>query len=282
MVADNGPGMPAETIASITDYAMRTSSRAAYVSPTRGAQGNALQSIIPMGFSIDGEQGETIIERLGAAHRIVFTVDPVRQAPRIDHERAPSTVKIGTRVTMRWPDSASSILADAKVDFLQLVSTYCWLNPHATLSCEWRASEAEPFRLCSKATNPNWTKWRPNQPTSPHWYNQEHLNRLIAAEIAHAEDHGVSCPSVREFVGQFRGLAGSAKGKNICETIGASRQSLADFHAGGEDRMNYQKPMFGEDDEQRPLMSEEELSDACLHAGATIVVAVAPFRMEWS
>jgi hypothetical protein len=39
--------------------------------------------------------------------------------------------------------------------------------------------------------------------------------------------------------------------------------------------LDYQKPMFSDDDEQRPLMSEEELRDACLHAAATIVIAVA-------
>jgi DNA topoisomerase VI subunit B len=109
-VADNGSGMPEETIASIADYVTRTSSRAAYVSPTRGAQGNALQSIIPMGFALDGERGETVIESRGVAHRIAFTVNPVRQTPRVDHERSPSSVKTGTRVTVRWPDSASSIL----------------------------------------------------------------------------------------------------------------------------------------------------------------------------
>ena len=36
-VADNGPGLPAETIKSVLDYAVRVSSREAYVSPTRGA-----------------------------------------------------------------------------------------------------------------------------------------------------------------------------------------------------------------------------------------------------
>jgi hypothetical protein len=33
------------------------------------------------------------------------------------------------------------------------------------------------------------------------------------------------------------------------------------------------KPMFSEDGENRPLLTEEELSDECLHAAATIVVA---------
>ena len=40
-VRDNGPGMPAQTVKAILDFASRVSSREAYVSPTRGAQGNA-------------------------------------------------------------------------------------------------------------------------------------------------------------------------------------------------------------------------------------------------
>ena len=44
-VADNGPGIPPETVTSILDFTTRTSSREAYASPTRGAQGNALRCI---------------------------------------------------------------------------------------------------------------------------------------------------------------------------------------------------------------------------------------------
>jgi hypothetical protein len=36
--------------------------------------------------------------------------------------------------------------------------------------------------------------------------------------------------------------------------------------------LNYQKPMFSED-ERRPLLTKDELYDACLHDAATIVVA---------
>jgi hypothetical protein len=36
-----------------------------------------------------------------------------------------------------------------------------------------------------------------------------------------------------------------------------------------------QKPMFSEDEERRPFLSEEDLCDACLHAAATIVVGFA-------
>src|SRR5262245_32744077 len=42
LVQDNGLGIPPETVAGVLDFGVRVSSREAYVSPTRGAQGNAL------------------------------------------------------------------------------------------------------------------------------------------------------------------------------------------------------------------------------------------------
>ena len=36
---------------------------------------------------------------------------------------------------------------------------------------------------------------------------------------------------------------------------------------------NYQKPMFSEDGGHRPLLTAEELRDACIHTAATVVVA---------
>jgi hypothetical protein len=212
-VADKGPGMPAETVASLVDYAVRTSSRAAYVSPTRGAQGNALQSIIPMGFALASlpsnidalgnvladvvelmdeeamaqiivaarhggargpavEDAAVLIESRGVAHHIAFAVDPVRQTPVVSHAEEPSEVKNGTKVTVRWPNSASSIIADAEGGFLRLVTNFAWLNPHLTIDAEWRADASdqpvEPIRVEWEATDPDWKKWGPSQPTSPH------------------------------------------------------------------------------------------------------------------
>ncbi len=67
VIQDNGPGIPAKTIEGILDYSVRVSSREAYVSPTRGAQGNALKTILPMAYVLDERHGdnaagETIIE----------------------------------------------------------------------------------------------------------------------------------------------------------------------------------------------------------------------------
>jgi hypothetical protein len=49
-ITDNGPSIAGKTIADILDYRVRVSSREVYVSPTRGAQGNALKTILAMGL----------------------------------------------------------------------------------------------------------------------------------------------------------------------------------------------------------------------------------------
>ena len=47
------------TIESILDYTIRVSSREAYVSPTRGAQGNALKTILAMGYVLERARAAT-------------------------------------------------------------------------------------------------------------------------------------------------------------------------------------------------------------------------------
>jgi DNA topoisomerase VI subunit B len=231
VVVDGGPGMPPELVANLVDYSKRTSSRAAYVSATRGAQGNAMQTLIAMPFALDGSSGETLIESCGVRHRIIFTVDRVRQIPLVDHKTEASSIRIGTRIMVRWPERACSIVEAAKADFLSLADVFIWLNPHLSLSADWVDETAV---VCAEATDPNWSKWRPDMPTSPHWYNPERLFRLMAAEIAYAEDHGRPCPTVRDFVREFRGLSSTVKAKTICDSLGVSGETLPGFHSQGE------------------------------------------------
>src|SRR5206468_5161087 len=101
VIQDNGFGIETDTIKSILNYGIRVSSREAYVSPTRGAQGNALKTIVPMGFVLNeasGEDafGETIIDSQGTAHRIRFSVDHIGQEPKIEHMTKRSRVVNGT------------------------------------------------------------------------------------------------------------------------------------------------------------------------------------------
>ena len=222
VVVDNGPGLPSETVAALLDYSVRVSSREAYVSPTRGAQGNALKTLIAMAFALDGTTGETIIEARGIAHRIIFAVDRLRQEPRISHQTAPSDVTIGTRVTIRWPDSACSILRDAMERFLQIAEDFAWLNPHLRIIARWD----NHLFVDRQPSDPVWEKWRARDPTSAHWYNAERSERYIAAHVARDQDTGRE-RMVREFISELRGLSGSTKQKAVLADTGMSRAPLA-------------------------------------------------------
>jgi DNA topoisomerase VI subunit B len=113
-IQDNAGGFDPATIESILDYTVRVSSREAYCSPTRGAQGNALKTILAMAFVLNREvmnednpevdaAGVTIIETRGSKHRIEFSVDHINNQPRIAHDISPSSIKVGTKVTIEWP-----------------------------------------------------------------------------------------------------------------------------------------------------------------------------------
>ena len=86
-----------------------------------------------------------------------------------------------------------------------------------------------------KATNPDWEKWRPRNPTCAHWYDEARLQRYLAAHVARDRDLGQR-RTVREFIAEFRGLSGTAVQRKILTEVGCSHQSLASFF--GVDRVN--------------------------------------------
>lgn len=217
-VIDNGPGLPASTVMDVLDFQVRTSSREAYISPTRGAQGNALKTIVAMPFVLDGEQGRVEIEAMGMCHVIDFSVDRIRQKPVIEHTETSVESKKGTRLHVQWPDSPRSNLGEAKARFLQIAADYTWLNPHLMLSLDWFGEH-----ISVDATAQDWPKWKPSDPTSAHWYTPDRLERLIAGYIA---NDATSRRTIREFVAEFRGLSGSAKQKAVLDKVGLSREPL--------------------------------------------------------
>jgi DNA topoisomerase VI subunit B len=231
IIEDNGPGIPTKTIESILDYSIRVSSREAYVSPTRGAQGNALKSILPMAYVLNergGKEasGKTIIEANGVAHHITFSVEHIKQEPKIAHTTKRSSVVRGTRITVALPmfqyceGYEVDIIEYREENFLRLAESYAWLNPHLGLRVTWNGKR----KLDLKASNPAWKKWLPSWPTSAHWYDQSRFRRYVAAHIAHRGDI-----TVREFVAEFRGMCGTAKQKAALAETGASHVSLHDF-----------------------------------------------------
>jgi hypothetical protein len=238
-IQDNAGGISTNVIKSILDYSVRVSSREAYVSPTRGAQGNALKTILAMGYVLGREAevpGLTIIETRGVEHRIEFQVDHVNNEPKVTRTTKPSAIKVGTKITVMWPPKFK------REDegwggwgigerFRRMAESYVWFNPHLTLRGTWCGRKF----IDTAATDPAWEKWRPRNPTSAHWYDEARLKRYLAAHVAHDRDCGRD-RTVREFLAEFRGLSATAVQRKILAEVGCSHQSLAQFF--GVDQVN--------------------------------------------
>ncbi|MGH2447223.1 MAG: ATP-binding protein [Chloroflexota bacterium] len=226
VVTDNGPGIPAEVITRSLDYLVRVSTKSYYVSPTRGAMGNALKVIWAAPFVMAGAGAIEIVAQ-GLHHHIQISLDRIAQKPAISHTTEPSPVKSGTSAKITWADSAR-LLRSPKWDSCnvpptasQLIEGFAAFNPHATFILDGK-------RFPSTGTT---TKWSPSQPTSAHWYTAETLRDLVAAYIT-MERTGGPQKTVREFVSEFRGLSATGKQKTVTE--GWTGKHLHDFVADGD------------------------------------------------
>jgi hypothetical protein len=242
-VTDHGGGIGPETIAKILNYTVRASDKEAYVSPTRGAQGNALKTVLAMPFALDGSTGRTVIESRGICHDIVFTIDPIRREPKIEHTTEASLVKNGTRIAVYLPETPWSEETDLGSRFLQVWLDFAALNPHLSLKMS---------DLQLTCGNPTWPKWTPADPIPAHWYSADRFDRLIGAHIADDEDNG-NTTTVREFVATFRGMSGTAKQKAILESTGAARMSLSEFYAEGRNKAGVQRLLCEMQEATKPV-----------------------------
>jgi hypothetical protein len=278
VVADNGPGIPPATITGIIDYNVRASSREAYVSPTRGRQGNALKTLLPMAYVLGGKvKGETWIEARGVKHRILFTVNQIKQEPIVNDVQGRSRVTTGTRVTVFWPDTdEAGVDAD---EIAGLLNQFIWVNPHLALKFVMDGNAV----IRSAASNPHWTKYRACDATSAHWYSPEQFERYAGALIDRDLEFGKRHPrtvrektTVREFIAQFRGMSATEKQKEVLRELGAAHLSLHQFF-GSESHVNHermQKLLRLLQKHTRPvrpellgIIGEEHLRRLCASAG---------------
>ncbi|MEO1994081.1 MAG: hypothetical protein ABGZ17_02265 [Planctomycetaceae bacterium] len=232
-VTDNAGGIPESTIEGVVDFTVRTSSREMYVAPDRGAQGNALMTLLGMPRVIDPDDGCLKITANGKEHRFQCTADPVTQEPVIVHDVADVPDSDGTTIAIEWAaewpfgehfDDSGTWCDDETQDaVIQLIKGFGLFNPHATIMANVFATE-----WTMQATDPAWKKWKPSDPTCPHWYELHHLRRLIGAYISQERQTGKT-RTVGEFIREFKGLTGTQKAKRVLADCDLLRTQLADL-----------------------------------------------------
>jgi DNA topoisomerase VI subunit B len=218
-VADEGPGIPDDVVTDILDFTVRVSSREAYAGPARGAQGNALKTILAMPFALDGTAGLVEVETRGILHQLRFSVDPIAQEPIVRHERLPSARAAGAAVRVHWPEGWLD-----PIELSNLLVDYALLNPHLRLT----ANLDTALRHDVRPTHPDWRRWRPSDPEPALWYDTERFARRIAAAIQHDRTRGERVRTVRDFAATFQGLSSTGRQKELLEQRGLRRATLED------------------------------------------------------
>jgi hypothetical protein len=85
-VRDNGPGLPEATLRAAMDFSVRVSNRDAYVSPCRGAQGNALKTLLPMPRVVNPDEGRVVVTANGVRRTVRCGIDQVSQRSVVTHD----------------------------------------------------------------------------------------------------------------------------------------------------------------------------------------------------
>ena len=75
VVADNGLGMSPEVVTRFADLETRQSGRAYRIGPSRGQQGNGLQTALVLPFVLDGQVGRAEIISGGWRHELTLTLN---------------------------------------------------------------------------------------------------------------------------------------------------------------------------------------------------------------
>ncbi|ACX52472.1 ATP-binding region ATPase domain protein [Ammonifex degensii KC4] len=231
-VADNGPGIASETIKRIIDFSVRVSDKSVYRSPTRGAQGNALKTVIGIPFAL-GCDSPVVIESRGVKHQVRAWTGPLGDV-KVEHREEPGEIEDGARVTVPVPADGQEF------DPLWWARAFAAFNLHASVKIRVLEEKSWPDLACSinlfeeaeflpTVSFPGgWRKFLPTDLTSPHWYTGEALLRLVFAYVNAGKDL-----TLRDFVRQFRGLTASAKAKAVRDRLPEVKH-LSDFEAHPE------------------------------------------------
>src|SRR5262249_55756683 len=124
-VSVNGNGLPPETLSRILNFNTRTSDKAAYRTPTRGAQGNAFKTILGIPYALGGRKPVSV-EAQGSRHRIEASVDAAGE-PRIVRAEERSEIALGTKVWLALPAEGQEFDAD------YWAMAFALFNPHASV-----------------------------------------------------------------------------------------------------------------------------------------------------
>ena len=178
---------------------------ARYRGPSRGAQGNALKTVLGIPFAL-GVTEPVVIESSGVRHEL--RVSERGGDVAVSHETSDSDRTMGTSVTVPLPP-------DLDIDAARWAFGAALVNPDATITAiEHGYDGTDSDTVFYKSTDQSWSTWTPSMPSSPHWYDKAAFAALVYSHIRQTARTGVDVPLGR-FISEFDGLSATAKQREI-------------------------------------------------------------------
>jgi hypothetical protein len=210
-VSDNGTGISEAVINSILNFDTRTSDKAAYKAPTRGAQGNAFKTIIGIPHALGG--GLVTIDSQGLRHTIKANANPAGTID-IDHkitqiaDRAGTAVYVDIPIMAAWPYWYARATAIFNPHAIVKIRTFDDME-FTLINLEDESEESAIFYNSLSECR----KIKPNEPTSVHWYDSGDYEKLVYLQGSQNDIE------LGKFVRQFRGLSSTGKAKAITSQL---------------------------------------------------------------
>jgi DNA topoisomerase VI subunit B len=169
-VLDNASGIAPKTVERILNFHTRTSDKAAYRIPSRGAQGNAIKTVIGIPVAL-GCETPTIIESQNVQHTIRPRPDPAGNVT-IDHHTKDNGCQ-GTQVIVTLPGDKQ------KLKPRYWARSFALFNPHAVIKISsfgnffkqaYEDNKTHEIYHRTVTFPRGWRKFLPDAPTSIYWY----------------------------------------------------------------------------------------------------------------
>jgi DNA topoisomerase VI subunit B len=128
-VSDNASGIPPEVVHGALDFNVLVSDKAAYRSPTRGAQGNALKTVFGIPYAL-GSLEPAIVDARGTRHEVRVWKDPAGEL-RVqcdDTDLDETSRRDGTAVAVHLPGRVK--LDHIRIDPHYWGMVFSLFNPH--------------------------------------------------------------------------------------------------------------------------------------------------------
>lgn len=211
-VADNGPGIPAERVPRIADFSSNSSTKLFYRAPLRGAQGNAIKTLMGMPVALGQDHGRLEIESQGQRHAVKAWLTIT--GPKLDFQQT-AIDSTATRITVMIPGTVDCYHWEPA----RWITAYGLFNPHARLQIRkigpvWSEnSETDDRNLATclfsdLSLTPTvefpdpWRKFLPTDHTPAHWYSPAEFTHLVYAKADRNPDQ-----TLGDFVQEFKGLS---------------------------------------------------------------------------